>query len=154
MRTKCDPYLLIVLRLRLAGEVFTCVIAVYNVFHEISEVQNLQHPLRMLRGNLSGSISTMCRRARTSVYALVSPQRRQTAGLKSSRSFFVFGSGLSMSSSGMDESHFASKSRASRNRPNRVHVVSTMDEGKLGRKGNAPILWCLISPRIASPYSR
>jgi hypothetical protein len=33
-------YLVIVLRLRLAGELFTCVITVDNAFHEISEIQN------------------------------------------------------------------------------------------------------------------
>jgi hypothetical protein len=41
-------YLLVVLRLRLAGKVFTCIIAVDNVFHKISEIQNLQHSLRVL----------------------------------------------------------------------------------------------------------
>ena len=136
---KMETYLLIVLRLRLASELFTCVIAVDNAFHEVSEIQNLQHPLRVLmveckRTSLIGP-QRITRGARTSVYALVNPQRRLTAGSKSSRSFRVFGFDLIKSSNGRDASHFASKSRASMSRQNKIHVVRIMDEDGIGRKG-------------------
>ena len=144
---------MIVLRLRLASKLFACVIAIDNAFHEVSEIQNLQHPLRVLQENVIDRSTATCRGARTSVYALVNPQRRLTAGSKSSRSFRVFGFDLSRSSSGRDASHFASKSRASGNRSNKVHMVRIMDEDGVGRKGDAPILWCFTSPRMARPYS-
>ena len=156
-KSKWKPYLLIILRLRLASELFACVIAVDNAFHEVSEIQNLQHPLRVLMVECKRTSFTepqrIARGARTSVYALVNPQRRLTAGSKSSRSLRVFGSDLIKSSNGRDASHFASKSRASMSRPNKVHVIRITDEDGIGRKYEVPIWWCLTSPRMARPYS-